>query len=69
MPQNEQSVALHQYLNSIITNIPFGIVTIAKDLDVSMLNGHAVNLLGYKTDAPSEFIDRSYELLFDNRLF
>ncbi len=30
---NEESVALHQYLNSIITNIPYGIITLTKELE------------------------------------
>ncbi len=65
MSQNEQSIALHQYLNSIITNIPFGIITIAKDLDVAMINSFAVYLLGYKDSSPSEFVDVSYKKIFD----
>jgi len=59
--QEEQSVTLSQYLNGIITNIPFGIITIAKDLDVSMLNGNALSLLGFSTKSPSDFIDIHYE--------
>ncbi len=65
MSQNEQSIALHQYLNSIITNIPFGIVTIAKDLDITMVNSFAVYLLGHKETSPSAFVDLSYKNLFD----
>jgi len=59
--QEEHSVALHQYLNGIITNIPFGVITIAKDLDVSMLNANALSLLGFNTNRPSDFIDMHYE--------
>jgi len=58
--QKEQSIALH-HLNGIMTNIPFGIITIAKDLDVSMLNGNALSLLGFTTKSPSDFIDIHYE--------
>ena len=65
MSQTQQSVALHQYLNSIITNIPFGIVTVAKDLDVAMINSFAVYLLGHKDSDPSSFVDTSYEKIFD----
>ena len=65
MSQNEQSIALHQYLNSIITNIPFGIITVARDLDVAMINSFAVYLLGHKDSSPSEFVDVSYKSVFD----
>jgi len=65
MPQNEQTIALHQYLNSIITNIPFGIITLARDLDVTMINSFAVYLLGHKDASPIEFVDNSYKNIFD----
>jgi len=66
MPQNEQSVTLHQYLNGVITNIPFGAITIAKDLDVSMINENAILVLGFDTENPAEFVDVSYENIFEN---
>ena len=64
MSMNEESVALHQYLNSIITNIPYGIITLTKELDISMINSRAVYLLGFKDEEPSHFVDTSYENLF-----
>ena len=56
----KESVALHQYLKGVITNIPFGIVTLSKDLEVSMLNSKAVKLLGHEYIEPNDFIDKSY---------
>jgi len=66
MREHEQSVALHQYLQSIIINIPFGIITIAKDLDIAMLNDIALDLLGFEDQSPSEFIDIPYMKIFKN---
>ena len=60
----KENVALHQYLKGVITNIPFGIVTLSKELEVSMLNSKAVQLLGYKNTNLNNLIDNSYKDIF-----
>jgi len=62
--ENARSVALHQYLRSVITNIPFGIITVANDLDVVMLNSIVLSLLGFDNKDPEEFVDNPYTHIF-----
>ena len=64
MSMNEESVALHQYLNSVIINIPYGIITLTRELEISMINSRAVYLLGFKDEEPSHFVDTDYEHIF-----
>ena len=60
----KESIALHQYLKGIITNIPFGIVTLSMDFEVSMINSKAVSLLGYEDKELNNLIDTSYKKAF-----
>ena len=64
MPTINQSLALHQYLNGVITNIPFGVLTISKSLDVSMLNSNILDILEIKNKTLDDFLDENYEKLF-----
>ena len=66
MSQNEQTLTLHQYLNGVITNIPFGVITIAKDLDISMINENAIHLLGFDSLSPASFVDTPYANIFEH---
>jgi len=64
MPTPNQSLALHQYLSGVITNIPFGVLTISKNLDISMLNSNVLEILEIQNKTLDDFLDENYEKLF-----
>ena len=64
MEFNEQSVTLHQYLNSVITNIPYGILTISRELEVVMLNSIVLSLLDIDNKDLNNFVDKPYKNIF-----
>jgi len=50
---------LRESLMGVVGNSPFGILTLSKDLEVSIINSYAIELLGFKNTKPSSFIDKS----------
>ncbi|MEN4054029.1 HAMP domain-containing sensor histidine kinase [Sulfurimonas sp. NWX79] len=64
MQQSNQSLALHQYLSGIITNIPYGVLTISKNLEISMINSNMLDILEVKKKDLNEYLDNNYEKLF-----
>jgi len=62
--EDKQTVAVEQYLNSIITNIPFGIITISSEFEISMINLRSLELLSVNDKNPSDFIDEDYTSIF-----
>jgi len=66
MPQHDQSVALHQYLTSIIGNTPFGVLTLSDDYEVSIINTFATKMLNFPEATPAELIDQPYTVAFQH---
>jgi len=61
----KENIAIHQYLNGVITNIPFGIVTISKRFEISMLNSRALSILELKKDV-HDYLDIPVSCLFED---
>ncbi|UCN01236.1 hypothetical protein LCX93_04795 [Sulfurimonas sp. SWIR-19] len=64
MSETKQSLALHQYLSGIITNIPYGILTVSENSEISMLNSNILEILEINEENLHDYIDKNYKKLF-----
>jgi len=61
-----QSATLRQQLSSIVGSVPFGILTVSDDLEIAIINGEAVKLLGFVDSGPDDLIDLHYSHVLTN---
>jgi len=62
--KDKELLTLYQYLDAIMTNIPYGIFTLSEDLEVLMLNSTVLSLLNLDKIELESFIDKTYKKLF-----
>lgn len=55
-----QTTTLRQQLTSIVATVPFGIIVISEEYEVSIINERAVHLLGFESLEPKDLIDICY---------
>lgn len=62
----DTDATLRQLLTGLMSNIPFGIVVLDEDGLVSVVNQHALRLLGHENKAIEKLVDASYEVVFQH---
>ncbi|GEM_PF-2773486 len=58
-----QTSTLRQQLSSIVGAVPFGIIVISDQKEIEIINATALDLMGFEDQAPSSFVDESYQSL------
>jgi len=66
MSDSNQSANLRQLLSGIVSSVPFGILTLSEDHELSIINAEAVKLLGFPDKSPADLIDKPYHEAFIN---
>jgi len=59
-----QTSNLRESLMGIVGNAPFGILTLSNDLEVTIINAIALELLGFDDMKPSQMVDQPYRTIF-----
>lgn len=66
MSDSSQTATLRQLLSGIVSGVPFGIITLTEEHEVSLINAEAAKLLGFSDSNPNLLIDKYYKDVFIN---